>query len=399
MQVHVAGGAVSGAPGGGMGGSVTRWRVSCQRPIAYDIVGVSRLFHPDNTALLSVGRIEGGRRFVVVDGNFARLHADEIRIYFAHHGIDAKIVVFPGGEANKHIVACLEILRELDAFPIHRRDEPIIAIGGGVLTDVVGFAAGTYRRSVPHIKVPTTLMGYVDAAVGIKNGVNFNGHKNRLGSFEPPLRVFLDAAFLKTLPRRHLLNGVGEIIKLAIIRDAGLFLELERHGAASVAAGFQDPAGARILERAISGMLAELQPNLFEEELSRRVDFGHTFSGGLEARHGAALLHGEAVLLDIAVSVLIARRRRLLSLPETERIFRLLDRIGIVLDTGLLDPQLLWQSLLERIEHRNGLQRVPVPDSLGGCVFVHDLSRQEIAAAVAALEDRTQVANEPELER
>ncbi|EQD62990.1 3-dehydroquinate synthase, partial [mine drainage metagenome] len=163
-----------------------------------------------------MGRVEGGRRFVVVDRNVARYHAEEIYAYFEEHGITAKIITFPGGEENKRTENYLEILRQLDAFPIHRRDEPIIAIGGGVLTDVVGFVASTYRRGVPHIRVPTTLMGYVDASVGIKTGINFNGHKNRLGSFEPPLRVFLDKELLKTLPHRHILNGVCEIIKLAI---------------------------------------------------------------------------------------------------------------------------------------------------------------------------------------
>ena len=132
----------------------------------------------------------------------------------------------PAGEENKSVEVYLDILRQLDSFPIHRRDEPIIAIGGGVLTDVVAFIASSYRRSVPHIKVPTTLMGYVDASIGIKTGINFNGHKNRLGSFEPPRQVLLDKTFLKTLPRRHLLNGVCEIIKLAIIKDARCFANL-----------------------------------------------------------------------------------------------------------------------------------------------------------------------------
>jgi 3-dehydroquinate synthetase len=114
-------------------------------------------------------------------------------------------------------------VRELDTFPIHRRDEPIIAIGGGTLTDVVGFVASSYRRSVPHLKVPTTLMGYVDASIGIKTGINFDGHKSRLGSFEPPRKVLLDKTFLQTLPREYILDGTGEIIKLAVIKDAGLF--------------------------------------------------------------------------------------------------------------------------------------------------------------------------------
>ena len=382
-----------------MNAALGRWRVACHRPISYDIVEAPRLFDPQNRALLSAGRIEDGRRFLVVDGNFAGYHAGQMHAYFAHHGIEAKIVLFPGGEENKRIETYLDILRELDAFPIHRRDEPIIAIGGGVLTDVVGFIASSYRRGVPHIRVPTTLMGYVDASVGIKTGINFNGHKNRLGSFEPPARVLLDRSFLKTLPRRHVLNGVCEIIKLAIIKDAGLFRLLEEDGAESIAARFQNPAGGKILDRAISAMLEELAPNLFEDDLCRNVDFGHTFSHGLEEHHEARLLHGEAVLLDIAVSTLIAARRHLLSQRETTRIFRLIDGLGVVPATCVLDTELMWRSLLERIEHCNGLQRVPLPRSIGNCVFVNDIARREIEYSVRALTERTCVQNEPILER
>jgi 2-epi-5-epi-valiolone synthase len=322
---------------------------------------------------------------VVVDGNVVRLYGEKIRAYFAHHQIDAKIVIFPGGEENKTVDAYLGILYELDSFPIHRRDEPILAIGGGVLTDVVAFVASTYRRSVPHIKVPTTLMGYIDASIGIKTGINFNGHKNRIGSFEPPVRVLLERAFLKTLPRRHILNGVCEIIKLAVIKDAKLFTLLETFGPASVAANFQNDPGGEILDRAIGGMIEELEPNLYEENLSRKVDFGHTFSYGLETRHEAHLLHGEAVLLDILASSMIALRRGLLSECESGRIFGLVHRLGIQLDLNLLDPCLMWACLLERIEHRNGHQRVPLPDGIGNCIFLNDIRREEIEMAVERL--------------
>src|SRR4051812_40417288 len=151
------------------------WRVSYQRTIEYEILNSPNLFDPNNTDLLFPGVTKNSRRFVVVDGNVEKHYAAEIRNYFSHHGVDAKIVTFPGGEENKIFEYYFSIVRALDAFPIHRRDEPIIAIGGGVLTDVVGFIASTYRRSVPHLKVPTTLMGYVDASIGIKTGINFNG--------------------------------------------------------------------------------------------------------------------------------------------------------------------------------------------------------------------------------
>lgn len=332
-----------------------RWRVSAQRRIEYDLVNAPDVFDPCNEALLSPGRVHDGRRFVVVDACVHHHHGERIGAYFARHRIDARIISIPGGESSKALNAWLDVLRELDTFPIHRRDEPIIAIGGGVVTDLVGFVAGCYRRGVPHIKVPTTLMGYVDASVGIKSAINFNGYKNRLGGFEPPRRVLLDRTLLRTLPRRHLQNGVCEIIKLAVIKDAGLFRLLERHGAHSMAMAFQDAHGGDILDDAIASMLEELAPNLFEDDLARKVDFGHTFSYGLETRHGDRLLHGEAVLLDILVSTVIARRRGLLSERQTRRIFRLVERLGITPALELLDTGVMWQSLMDRIEHRNGL--------------------------------------------
>ncbi len=368
--------------------------VTYQSIIEYEVLNAPNLFHPQNPALLSVGKIENARRFVVVDYNVERNYSAEIRNYFSHHRVEAKIVTFPGGEENKTMDSFLTIARELDSFPIHRRDEPIIAIGGGVLTDVVGFVAGSYRRGVPHIRVPTTLMGYVDASIGIKTGINFNEHKNRLGVFAPPQKVLLDKSFLKTLPRRHILNGICEIIKLAVIKDAELFCLLETHGAQSVETQFQDEQSDLILDRAIESMLEELQPNLFEEELARKVDFGHTFSYGLETRNETQLLHGEAVLLDIVVSALIAKERNLLSEQDACRIFELIEALGIILDTSLLDPHLLWQSLEERTYHRNRLQRVPMPYGIGKCVFVNDVSAAEIESAVKILEDRIPVSHE-----
>jgi len=358
-----------------------RWCVTHQRTIEYEIVNSPNLFDPNNTDLLYPGWVKNSCRFVVIDSNVEKYYSSDLQRYFSHHGVNAKIVTFPSGEEHKNIENYLCIVQELDTFPIHRRDEPIIMIGGGVLTDIAAFVASSYRRSVPHLKVPTTLMGYIDAAIGIKNGINFNGYKNRLGSFEPPIKVFLDKAFLNTLPKRHILNGVSEIIKLAVIKDSNLFKMLEEHGPESVNAKFQDEMGGVILDRAITGMLEELEPNLFEDDLARKVDFGHTFSYGLEIRHEADLLHGEAVLLDIVFSTMIAHERCLVSQEEAERIFKLIDNLGIILNTSLLEPNALWESLEERTYHRNGFQRVPLPRGIGKCTFVNDISQQDILTA------------------
>ncbi len=364
------------------------WRVRHQRIIEYEVVNCPNIFHPQNESLLSNGKKQNARRFVIVDANVEKYFSTAIREYFNHHKIDAKILIFPSGEQNKSMENYLWILRELDGFPINRRDEPIIAIGGGVLTDIAGFVASSYRRGVPHIKVPTTLMGYIDASVGIKTGINFNGHKNRLGSFEPPKKVFLDKEFLKTLPERHVLNGVCEMLKLAVIKDFALFELLEAHGPASISARFQDEISASILDRSVGGMLEELQPNLYEDDLARKVDFGHTFSYGLETHEKADLLHGEAVLIDIVVSSILANARNLLSDREVGRLFDLVSKLGIHLNSELVTPELLWDTLEERTYHRNGLQRVPLPNGLGQCTFVNDIKFEEIQSVCKILEER-----------
>lgn len=361
------------------------WRVSFQQRVEYEIVKCAHLLDARNEALLSRGKRDGARRFVVVDQAIERLHGEDLRGYFDWHHVKARIVALPGGEANKSVENYRRIVDELDAFPIDRRDEPIIAIGGGVLTDLVGFAAGTYRRGVPHIRVPTTLMGYVDAAIGVKTGINFNAHKNRLGAFEPPLMVLLDKAFLQTLPARHIRNGVCEMIKLAMIADLRLFELLERDGRRCIETWFQDERGTQVLDRAVQGMVNELQPNLLEGDLSRRMDFGHTFSYGIETAADSPWLHGEAVLMDVMLSSVLASDRKLLPAADLQRLFGLIARLGIEVSLDALEPDILWQSLQERTLHRNGWQRTPLPHGIGECTFVNDVSLDEVRAAFAGM--------------
>jgi 3-dehydroquinate synthase len=187
------------------------------------------------------------------------------------------------------------------------------------------------------------------------------------------------------LPRRHILNGVCEIFKLAVISDLSLFELLEARGLTCIDTCFQDEAGASILDRSIQRMLDELQPNLFEDELARKMDFGHTFAYGLEACAGSKCLHGEAVLIDVLVSSTLAQSRGLLKRSELDRIIRLAYDLDIIAPLDLLDPSVLWESLEERTLHRNGWQRIPLPHGIGNCAFVNDVRRDEVQACCADL--------------
>ena len=347
----------------------------------YDIVSGASFFNVNNPTLANIGAGQGSRRFVVLDKNIEN-YRPEIASYFNHFGIETRIELFEPGEENKSLSSMTSLLEKLDAFPIRRRDEPIIAIGGGVLTDVVAFVASVYRRGVPHIKIPTTLMGYVDAAIGIKCGVNFNGNKNRIGAFEPPLNVLLDRSFLKTLPHRHTMNGLGEIIKLAVVLDAELFEWLEKDGVSCVNNNFQSAAGDAILERSIDRMIDELAPNLYENNLARAVDFGHTFSMAYEMESGHDVLHGEAVLMDIILSVFLANVRGSLSERNVCRILTLIAGLPYYLPSiQEVTPAVLWRSITERACHRNGLQRIPLPSGIGQCVFANDVTPDELNKA------------------
>lgn len=155
------------------------------------------------------------RRLVFIEETVHQLYGDALYSYFNHHRVKARVVSFVATEETKSTATLLHILEEIEKFSPNRRSEPIIGIGGGVCLDLVGLAATLFRRRTPYIRVPTTLLALVDASVGAKTGVNFCNAKNKLGAYVPPVAVFLDNTFLKTLPTRHLSNGVGEILKVS----------------------------------------------------------------------------------------------------------------------------------------------------------------------------------------
>lgn len=367
---------------------LTHWVMKAEMTINYDIISCNNLLDPNNKLLLTGSQKQPARRIIMIDHTVYQLYSSAIHHYFTENNVSTEIVKIVSGEENKTFDCYQSILSQLDTFEIDRRSDPIIAIGGGVLTDIVGFVASTYRRSVPFIKVPTTLMGYVDASIGIKTGVNFNNHKNRVGSFYPPLSVLLDKSFFLTLSKRHILNGIGEIIKMAVIKNEKLFQLLETHALSSTETKFQDQAGITILNHAISDMIDELQPNLFEADLMRAVDFGHTFSYVFEMEKKIDVLHGEAVVIDVALSSILSFKRGFLSEDSLNRILALIVQLNFPVFHGEISTHALWEAVIERTHHRDGLQKIPLPRNIGECIFVNDIQFHELESAVEFLTNR-----------
>lgn len=285
----------------------------------------------------------------------------------------------------------MSIAKAIDEHGIDRRFDPVIAIGGGVCMDIVGFAASIYRRRTPYIRVPTTLMGYVDASVGAKSGVNFNGKKNKLGAYLPPSMAILDRSFLATLDERQLANGAAEIMKMAIVKDPELLKLLEEHGADLIKYKFQDfPAElggsevpSRVLHLAIQTMLEELAPNLWEDSLNRLVDFGHIFSLELEmdSLFADKLYHGEAVAIDMAFSVMLAFVRGDIDEDTRDRIIGAMSSLKLPVFHEMQDSKMCAKAMYERVKFSQG-QKVPLPVEYGRSRIFNDVSQEQMDEAL-----------------
>uniref|UniRef100_A0A7S4NEJ8 3-dehydroquinate synthase domain-containing protein n=1 Tax=Odontella aurita TaxID=265563 RepID=A0A7S4NEJ8_9STRA len=374
------------------------WRNVFNLPISYDVnmVPHGTILDPSNMQLLHATgpKVEGyNRRFAVIDDQVDRIYGERIRAYFVALGIELTAVVINGGEADKRPDAVDKLLDDLCAYKLRRR-EPFLAIGGGVLLDIAGMAACLYRRGVPFVRVPTTLLAIVDASVGVKNGVDYccgitdETYKNRVGSFYAPSSCLLDASFISTQDARNISNGFGEIMKLALVRSTDLFELLECHGAALVESRFgpnpSTPEGVsdRIIDLSIQIMLEELGPNLWETKLDRCVDYGHTFSKLLEMVPGADIMHGEAVNVDGFFCVVLSHLRGYIAMDTVNRVFAAMKSLALLTDSSDLKSDLAWQSCKDAVEHRHGEQRIPLITEIGESICVSDITPEELDRAI-----------------
>jgi 3-dehydroquinate synthetase len=322
--------------------------------------------------------------FAIVDRNVERIYGSQVRAYLRERVNLAGYLDLPVCEKEKDLATVERICGKAKELGVPRHGV-FVGIGGGVLLDIVGFAASMFRRGVAYVRVPTTLVGLVDVGMGIKQGVNFGHSKNLLGSFYPPLATINDRTFMRTLGTREIRCGFAEIVKMALIRDAELFAALEKDGAELVESKFERPreAAERVMTAASKDMMEELQPNLFEQDLERLVDFGHTFSPAIELHTDYEVAHGEAVAMDVYLSCLLAVDRREFSAYDLNRVQSLYRRAGLETWAACCPSEVeLYDGLRDVKWHRGGALNLVVPSTVGKGVFLHDVTYREIAMAV-----------------
>jgi 3-dehydroquinate synthase len=363
--------------GGTSGLQTGKFTASAVIHLEYTVEQVSGLLEPSNLRLLTCKEAslrDRLKRFVVLDHNVDRLYGERIRAYFTHHNVDTHYHVLQALEEHKTFEAVLGVCEAIKKFGTDRRD-PILAFGGGVVLDVAALAANLWRRNTPIIKIPTTLLANIDASIGVKTACNFLHEKNKLGTYNAPLAVFLDAeTFLPTTSDRQMANGMGEILKMALIKDATLFQLLEK-----------DPRHPQVVRRAIQGMLEELEPNFEEATLYRIVDFGHTFSPMLEIAALSSpkpLLHGEAVAIDMVLCMILSEQLSLVSSADVGRVLAVVNKLGLPTWHDSLTLDMLLHAQNDTIKSRGGKLRLPVVNgSIGQFTFLDSVEQDVLTEA------------------
>ncbi|MBU6377168.1 MAG: 3-dehydroquinate synthase [Gammaproteobacteria bacterium] len=329
-----------------------------------------------------LGALLPARKVAVISNDIvAPLYAASI--HAARAGAETHDIVLADGESQKTLTT---VARIFDALLERRfaRDDLIVALGGGVVGDMAGFAAACYQRGIGFVQVPTTLLAQVDSSVGGKTGVNHPLGKNMIGAFHQPRAVIADIATLRTLPTRELRAGLAEVVKYGLICDAGFFDWLEANVAALLAL---DPAALVHAVHRSCAIKAEIVARDEHEQGDRALlNLGHTFGHAIESLTGySRWLHGEAVAAGMLMAATMSRRCGLMSNAEVERLERLLRQLGLRTDArGEATPAAALAAMGLDKKVKAGRVRLVLMRRIGEAFVSADYADDALAATLEA---------------
>jgi len=321
-----------------------------------------------------------GRCVVVIDQRVYDIYGDQMRAYFKHHGMGIEVLPLGIDEEQKSLKTVEECMVFFADVGLMRRETPLVC-GGGLITDIIGTACSLYRRSTSYVRLPTTLIGLIDASVAIKVGGNLAGkHKNRIGAFHPHSGVILDFNFLRTLPEEHVRNGVAELIKISTVEERKAFELIERHcedlikykfGYADGAPAGLRAAGREIAHRCVLRMLQLECPNLHEHDQRRAIAFGHTWSPCYELSRSPPLHHGHAISVDMCFSMTWAAKEGWVTEELRDRVHSVFRRCQLSLHHPWFTAEKLHYGTTTILVRRDGDLYAAIPDNqIGKCRYI-----------------------------
>lgn len=326
----------------------------------------------------------GQRAMVVTNETLAPIYLDKIKHLLESSGVKVDTIVLPDGEQYKSLFIMNDVFTAL-LEKHHNRDTTLIALGGGVIGDLTGFAAASYQRGVRFIQVPTTLLSQVDSSVGGKTAVNHPLGKNMIGAFYQPASVIIDLDCLKTLPPRELASGLAEVIKYGIILDGEFFNWLEDNIDALVALDNQTMAYCirRCCELKAQVVAADEKET---SGLRALLNLGHTFGHAIEAHMGYGVwLHGEAVAAGMVMAAKTAELLGQFTPEQTQRVVTLLERASLpVKGPSQMKPDDYLPHMMRDKKVMGGKLHLILPTTIGHSEMRSDVDAQTVIAAISS---------------
>jgi 3-dehydroquinate synthase len=324
----------------------------------------------------------GAKVAIVSDENVAARHLGSTVAVLQGQASQVSSIVLPPGESTKSFSHLAALCDELISRRIERGDL-VVALGGGVIGDLAGFAAAIVRRGLDYVQVPTSLLAQVDSSVGGKTGVNHPGGKNMIGAFHQPAAVFADTATLRTLPPRELRAGLAEVVKYGLIFDL-TFLEWIEANVERLLA-LDDAALAHAIHRSCELKAEVVQRDERESGDRALLNLGHTFGHAIETGTGyTQWLHGEAVAAGMVVAADMSARLGLLQPADVARVRDLLARIGLPVDPPKFGAQRALDFMSVDKKVKSGRIRLVLLERLGAARFTADYADETLRATLAA---------------
>ena len=313
----------------------------------------------------------------------AARHLPAVRQAFHSAGLAAAGAVLPSGERQKSLAGYQRVLSHMLAAGVERSDT-LVALGGGVIGDLGGFAAATYLRGIPLVHLPTTLLAMVDSAIGGKVAVNLPEGKNLAGAFHPPRLVYAALSSLQTLPVRELRSGLAEVVKAGMIGDPALIQHLERHAAAILA---REPAPlAQAIARAVRVKATVVAQDEHEQGRRMILNYGHTIGHAIEAATGyRRFRHGEAVALGMAAAAHLGVASGITPGALAERQNRLLELLGLPIRADHLPVPAILDKLRYDKKIRNGRLRFVLTPQIGSASVREQPVGRHLSSAILSL--------------
>ncbi|MES2139347.1 MAG: 3-dehydroquinate synthase [Bacteroidota bacterium] len=375
----------------------------------YNVFFTESLFQEHNPTLFNFLNGFGQKNYkkkilFLIDDQVINCHdylRSDIPNYFSkNHCVDlvSELLILPGGENAKNDNHTESIVEAIHQHGIDRHSF-VAAIGGGAVLDLVGYAAAISHRGVKHIRIPTTVLSQNDSGVGVKNGINFKGKKNFIGSFSPPVAVFNDYKFLETLEYRDWRSGMAEAIKVALVKDADFFGWLEKNSTLLIQKDKE--AMQYLIYRCAELHLQHISGgDPFEIGSSRPLDFGHWLAHKLEHLSDFSIRHGEAVAVGIAVDSVYSNLIGILPKKELDRIINLLLKLGF----ELFHPKLIEKNkinilngLNEFREHLGGHLTIMLLEDIGKGIEVNEMDFELLKRAIDTIQDWEIMQKQPTL--